>query len=490
VLVAPTACGVPGPGRSSRAWSLVGLAALVVVVALGAARWTGQAPFGSDNDEYQLVARQLLELEGPVVAGVEGTKYPLGYPALLAALDAVGLPMVDTALSLNVVLVGVTAAGAALAARHLGPVAAVVAAGVVVASRPLWAATQSTMPDVALTTVVAIAVVWAAHRRPLAMLTGLAVAAAALKSVGLLLGVAATVALLAQRRPWRQALLPAAAAGAITVAMTALTARYPEHTTGYARTFFLDDPYDATGGEASLVDVAARVGTRMDAVLDDATKAVWGDLVHGVVGWVLTLALVAAGVAGARAAARPLVAAFVVVDLLALAVWPYSSVRFGLPLVPIAALGAAWLVSVVARPVPPRLGAAVASVGVVAVAAAAVPTLRDEAHREGELYAGLHRARAEVAVWLDANAPAGSSTLVSPDYRELALELERPVLPLPYTRTPDELLAAAARGTHLVVARGLYGSREVVIGTLLDAHGGRFELVHQNERFDVYALAR
>jgi hypothetical protein len=468
-------------------WARVGFAALCLLVAvLGAARWTGQAPFGSDNDEYQLVARQLLELEGPVVAGVEGTKYPLGYPAVLAALDAVGLPMVDAALALNVLLVGATAAGAAFAARHLGAVAVVVAAGVVLASRPLWAATQSTMPDVALTAVVALAIVWAARLRPLAVLTVLAAVAAALKSVGLLLGVAATVALLAQRRPWRRAVLPVAAAGAVTVVMTVVVARYPEHTTGYARTFFLEDPYDAAGGRASLVDVAGRVGTRMDAVLDDATKAVWGDLEHGAVGWGLTLALVAAGIAGARAAARPLVTAFVVADLLALAVWPYSSVRFGLPLVPIAALGAAELVSLLARPVPPRLAAAVASVAVVAAAAAAVPDLRAEADREGELYAGLHRARADVAVWLDEHAPAATTVLVSPDYRELALELRRPVLPLPYTGDPDDLLDAAARGTHLVVARGLYGSREVVVGALLRTHGSRFDLVHQNERFDVY----
>ena len=75
---------------------------------------------------------------------------------------------------------------------------------------------------------------------------------------------------------------------------------------------------------------------------------------------------------------------------------------------------------------------------------------------------------------------------MSPDYRELALGLDRPVLPLTYTSDADELLDEAAAGTHLVVIRGLYGSREQVVGALLGAHGDRFELVHRNERFDVY----
>ena len=147
-----------GPGPATGRWWLLGLVLLVVLAAaLGAARWTGQAPFGSDNDEYQLVARQLLDGHGPVVAGVEGSKYPFGYPAVLAVLDGIGLPLVDAALALNVALVAVAAGAAAVAARHLGALGSVVAAGVVLLSRPLWAASQSTMPDVLLTALVAVA---------------------------------------------------------------------------------------------------------------------------------------------------------------------------------------------------------------------------------------------------------------------------------------------------------------------------------------------
>ena len=63
------------------------------------------------------------------------------------------------------------------------------------------------------------------------------------------------------------------------------------------------------------------------------------------------------------------------------------------------------------------------------------------------------------------------------------------MLALPYTSDADELLRVATAATHLVVARGLYGSRQEVVDRLLAASGGRFELVHQNERFDVYRTA-
>src|SRR5207253_1537324 len=156
-----------------------------------------------------------------------------------------------------------------------------------------------------------------------------------------------------------------------------------------------------------------------------------------------------------------------------------------LPLVPVAAIGAAWVVAVVTAGLPAtRAAMAVAAVAVV-LACVAVPTLRREAHREGELYAELDGARREVASWLDANAPAATSVVVSPDYRELALALDRPVLPLSYTSDPDVLLDEATAGTHLVVAH-LFGSRLATVDTLLGAHGDRFVLVHQNERFDVY----
>lgn len=473
----------PATRSASRWWTTVVLAVGVVSAVLGVARWTGQAPFGSDNDEYQLVARQLVELSGPVVAGVEGTKYPLGYPAVLAVLDGVGLPVVDGALVFNVLLVAVGVALTALAARHLGAVAAVVAAGVVLVDRPLWDATQSTMPDVAFLVVVAGAL--AANRRP-AALTLLAVAAASLRSVGVLVGLAATASLLwqlspasrrsaAKERGW--ALAPAAAALAVTAAMAAIAERHPEHTTGYSRTFWLEDPYDAASGDASVLDVVGRIGSRMDLVLDDATRALWGDLVHGPPGWLLTAALVAVGVASVRN--RVFAGAFVVLDLLLLAVWPYSSVRFGLPLVPIAAVGVG---AVAARL---RVPVVAAAAGVAAVIAVAVPAFRDEADRQGDLYAELHDTRADVATWLEGN---GASTPVSADYRELALELDRPVLPITYTSDTDVLLTEATTGTHLVVLRGLYGQRDELYARLLTAFPERFELVHANDRWDVYRV--
>jgi hypothetical protein len=50
---------------------------VVVSALLGIARWTGEAPVGSDNDEYRLVARQLLGFDAPV-AGFATARARLG----------------------------------------------------------------------------------------------------------------------------------------------------------------------------------------------------------------------------------------------------------------------------------------------------------------------------------------------------------------------------------------------------------------------------
>lgn len=483
------------PVRRSGAGLVAALAVLAVaVVVLGAASWTGVAPFGSDNDEYRLVARQLLHLDGPVVAGVEGTKYPVGYPAVLAVMDAAGLPPVRAALALNVVLLGVAAALTGLVARHRGAVAAVAAGGVVLVARPLWVATQSTMPDVALTAVVAgtLALLAASSpaRRLAIGLAALAVVATALKSVGLLLGLAASASLLWHHRGTKERawlLAPAASALAVTAVTALVVGRYPEHTTGYARTFWLVDPFDASAGDASTADVARRLPERLDLVLDDAARALWGDLVHGWPAWMLTVALLTAGaVAGRTPLARTLLAGFVVLDLVALAIWPYSSVRFGMPLVPIAALGAGAALAAATRRVPAAAAVTGTAVAVGVLVVLAVPALDREADRQASVFRALDAARAEVAAWL----PDGAVP-VSPDYRELATALPygAAVLPISYTNDAAVSLAEAERGTHLVVVRGLYGRREEVVANLLAAHPQRFVHVHQNAHMDVYEIA-
>src|SRR5262249_6688370 len=104
----------PTPVSSGRAWprwsaSLLALIVTGAGIAVGALRWTGESPYGSDNDEYRLVARSLVNGAGPVSAG-EGTKYPVGYPLVLAACDALHLPVDGSALGLNALLVFVIAA--------------------------------------------------------------------------------------------------------------------------------------------------------------------------------------------------------------------------------------------------------------------------------------------------------------------------------------------------------------------------------------------
>lgn len=172
------------------------LVALSVGATMAVARWTSHGPFGSDNDEYRMLADSLTRMS-TVIAGVEGTKYPVGYSLLLAPLDVLGLPVTGVALAANVVAV----AAIALAMWRLvddgdAPVAGAVGATVVLLSAPLWEAVMSTMPDVLFVLVCAVALWWVGRSRPPARLaielSALAAVAVLLKSHGVVVAVAAT----------------------------------------------------------------------------------------------------------------------------------------------------------------------------------------------------------------------------------------------------------------------------------------------------------
>ena len=469
---------------------------LAVVAVFAVLRWSGVPPFGSDFDEYRLVAQELLDSGRPLVAGVEATKYPLGYPLVLASFDVLGLPVTATAMALNLALVGGLAGVVVALAWSVGRavVAAVPAAVYAVAGTGVWGSVYVVMPDLGFLVLAAL-VLWRtarlASRRDVWVLTALVAGATVLKSTGLLLALAAGVAVVFGARPLRRlAWVPVAAGVALTGLMAALNAPYPEHTTGYARTFFLVQATDAAQGEATLVDIAGRLVERADMVLRDVGFALVGSDVPTPWSWLIGLALGAAGAWALRAAParRAYVLAFLAIWLPAMALWPYSSVRFQLPLVPLAAVGVGWLAAGAAR----RLGTAGAVAAVAVLGAYVVNSavgLRTDVAAERARVGAVADDTEEMVAWGRTHIPEGE-VIASLAYREIAYRLDRPVAPLGYTTDVDRLWdqAVAADARWLVVMPSLYGSRGAIEERFLAAFADRLRLAHDTPTVDTYEL--
>jgi hypothetical protein len=500
------------PDRRGRLlpWAIVVLVLVAIGIAYARLRWPGYLPVGSDNDEYQLVGSALARFEAPVVAGVEGTKYPLGYPFLLAILEWLRLPVAPAALVINVLALAASVAtvafvaGRATAIRPASPGAALAAGGLLVTSAAVWNDVFSVMPELLLLAVVTAMLATVDQplgRRRLVVLTVLAVVAVLLKTLAILVvvGGCGLIWLLAQRDrslaapeggTTARVLIPAAASIGVVLAGLVLMRPYPEHTTGYFATFPLEDPDDASLGRLSPGGLIGRTLRDVPDTLTDLGRAI--ALIDAGTTLAVIVAILALGL-GVVAAFRlrpegiplgPFAAGAVVAYALGMAAWPYHSSRFGLPLVPVAALGAGWLVRMIAeRGTRSLLAGGLLVALLVATSSAAVADRGDRARDE---LARQHAALEELERWADQELGDGER-LVSFDYREVSRLLDRTVAPIGYTSDPDALLDQIGDADRLVVL-DLYGKRTTQADVLLREHGDRFEVLVDGDDLRVFAV--
>lgn len=474
-----------------------GLLALVMVYAW--LRAPGVVAVGSDNDEYQLVAKALAAFDAPIVAGVEGTKYPLLYPALLALMLITGVPLYAGTAALNVISVAIAAMAVGwLAGRGRRGAAVSVAAGTSAAvllatSRAVWNDMFSVMPDVILLAVIATLLVVVdrpdSTRRTVG-LTALAVAAVTLKTLALplLLGGFGIMWLFDRRA---KLLIAPAAATTATLAGMLWMRRYPAHTTGYLETFFLIDPDDAAVGSITAAGVVERTVRQIPDALRDIGQAVISLPIDETVAIIVAVVALGLGVWGARQLGRKhILGQFtlgaVVAYTAAMALWPYNAPRFGLPLLPIAALGIGWLVRAAgARTNKPTISVSLATAIAVGLIATSIGAVRDDGAAQRRLFPEQHAALDAVAGWVETNAP--DAKLVSFDYRELANRTDGTVHPVGYTSDPSVLREQLNDSDILVVMR-FYGKRNRQAQAILDTYPELFTEVFSVSRGTVYEI--
>ncbi|MEX2533100.1 MAG: hypothetical protein WD360_03970 [Nitriliruptoraceae bacterium] len=488
------------PRTSVRARMIAFALGLITIIAVYTwLRSPGMIAVGSDNDEYQLVAKALARFDAPIVAGVEGTKYPLLYPALLALMLVGRIPLHGGAVVLNLAA-ALTAAGSVAwlvgRARRGAPVsfaAGFAAATVLLASRAVWNDMFSTMPEMLLLATIALMLVVidrddSANRT--VILTVLAVVAVGFKTLALPFMLGGFGILWLYDRQVKT-LIPA-----ITAAVTALIGMlwmrsYPSHTTGYVETFFLIDPDDAAEGNISFLGVIERTLAQIPDALRDLGQAFISLSMSRSITITVALILLVIGVQASRKLGKnPALGRFAfgatIAYTLAMALWPYNAPRFGLPLLPIAALGIGWMLRGAGRWLGERDALVfISAAAVAALLATSITAVRDDGADARNIISEQHASRDAVANWLATNAP--DAKLVSFDYREIANRTDETVHPIGYTSDPAALRKQLGDADMLVVMR-YYGKRNRQAQVLLDTYPELFTELFSVSRGTVYLI--
>ena len=248
------------------------------------------------------------------------------------------------------------------------------------------------------------------------------------------------------------------------------------------------DPFDAAAGRQGLLDLPGRVVERAAVFLGDVAEAVVGPQHTGVWTVLVAVALVAVAMVAWRhrlAFTVPFVALYAVF----LAAWPYSSARFGLVLLPWAAVGAGVVVGEVARRWHPAPAVALAALVLVPYVVDARSDADRRAGVETAQVDALEAGIADADRWLDDHVAPGEG-VASLDYRELAYRTDRTYLPVPYTSDPAALWSATvgSGARWLVALGGLYPQRQGVVEHLRAGHPDQVSVAATFGPVTVYRL--
>ena len=473
-------------------WSLVfGSAAAIVSLAFLALSWAGHLPYGRDIDEYLGVAESLYCTGRPVVAGYERTRYPLLYPVILGLPGLLGIPIAHAGIALNYLAFALLLVW--LFRHNLTlPLGGFLAVIYLVTTQILWALLQLIYTEILfLAGLIPLMILLpkVSRIRHLFLLSLATTYLAGLRAVGLIPAIACSIHLgLRHRNLRRWSWIPAGLPTALLVLQSLWYAHYPRGTMDYLKVFTLADPYDSAAGQATLFAVLIRpvrnLGWSLNAL---------GHLLGGHFPAVFSIPLMLSVLFLAIVFAKPLrifLTAFAGLYSLTILYWPFREPRFWLPLL---AVGVTAWYELGRRLDLRRQGHRVLFAGIMIffTARGAADIRHIQTHRDWHRskFTLLYRETQALADWVKRRI-SPSERIISQDFRELALRLERPVMPLGYSTDPDLfLLMVLRRGPRWFIASDLvYPPIRHQSRRMLTKHRRWFIPRYRNPAFHLYRV--
>jgi hypothetical protein len=467
--------------------------------------WFGRGPgvvTGLDDARYVLLARSLTSLSYREVWLVDlpvHAMYPPGYPTVLALWGAIAGTGFDGFILLQALLSAGAIAVAYVALRALwSPALACLAVAPLAASPALLerATRVSSEPLFTLLTLAALAAL--ARRDPsprrAAAAGALALAAALTRTIGVTLVLAILADWLAARR-WRRALALVAAATLTVGTWLGWTAVAPEQFVG--ESYVADARPRVVAGEAPpalVATLARRVARHVPTYLGQGLPSALGaPAVPGTIADnIAVFAIAIGGILGWLVAAARLwrpAALYVLGTAAVLVLWPYTAVRFLVPLVPLLApaivIGVATLVSRWRADRAVVAAGVVAAVLFVAGAARSLPAAHSAAQCPRGPVPAAECVRRDQASFLEATVFLRDSTpattrVLGAKAATVYYYSRRPAAHYAEALSagPDSLPAFLARyGVTHVLLGSVHASEAARFAPLLMAHCGRLAVV-------------
>jgi hypothetical protein len=506
--------GTAGGTSSGRQHRLIIAALILLFACIVAIRWSSELPIGSDCDEHMIVARTFIRTGHFSVADIHATKYPPLTSSIAILFQYLGLNVPLSMVVLNCLTVlasSLVVCSLILRDSKIG-VLAVLPVAYLMSNTVLWTSASEIMADALFFFLVTVVLVlalrveeWTLRRTLLATL--LAFLAAMSRSIGLVVifPLAASIISDHLRRgrsfPYAKVALLALFPFASLVLYMMYEARFGPHPTGYVETFLLKDPLDAGKGSLTLLSFLGRaLRGSVDSLRDVRDLTVYPSspgvfslaaAVYPSLAGVLSFAALAALFVFAlgRDKRRILVlSSFIVPYMIVVCLWPFKGARFVLPMLVITTLGIA---GALASSLRSRHRVLVYALVLLLLSHIAINTvnLRRQAREQTQARAFMHSRVAELVEWCKANVPE-NERIASPDYREIMLRLDRPVMPLSYSSDTQMHIAELERAhvKWLVFSWHIYPLRGTYAKSVVDALGERASLKYKNDSFEAYRI--